>query len=129
VVIIAVLAAALAAFLVTREQGAGYDSADQLVSDLEAGGVRCVDPSLSDIEQMDDIGVHFGACTIDGQTVNINVYRDPERVREHITNNVSVRGQSANYFTSLVAGPNWVVDTYSEDTAAKVKEALGGTIR
>jgi hypothetical protein len=46
----------------------------------------------------------------------------------HVANNVSAGGENPNYFTSLVRGSNWVVDTYSEKTSQIVQEAIGGTI-
>lgn len=116
------------AFFFLRDSG-GYGSVQQLVGDLEAAGIVCEGLQVSGSAVAEEVGGEFGSCSIDGRTVNISVYYlDPDKVEEHIRNNVSVRGQSPNYFTSLVAGGNWIVDTYSSATAEKVKKALGGTI-
>ncbi len=106
-----------------------FQNVRQVVDALEAGGVPCEDLQTSDIDLAEQVGGQFGSCSIDGGTVNIHVYfLDPDRVAEHIRGNVSVRGQSPTYFTSLVAGSNWVVDSYSDATSEQVQAVLGGEI-
>jgi membrane-bound ClpP family serine protease len=107
----------------------GFQSVPELVEALETGGIACTDLQTSDIELAEDLGGQFGSCTINDETVNIHVYFvDPDRVAGHIKNNVSVRGQSPTYFTSLVAGSNWVVDSYAVATSKEVQAVLGGEI-
>ncbi len=105
-----------------------YTRVRQLVADLRQNGVDCTRLKLSTPEQTEEVGAQFGFCYIRNETVNIHVYEDPERVPQHVEANVSVRGDNPNYFTSLVHGSNWVVDSYSKTISRIVQEAIGGTI-
>jgi len=105
-----------------------YSGVRDLARALRRGGIRCDGLNVSSRSATKIVGGQFGFCTIDGGNVNIHVYDDPAHVSEHVENNVSVRGTDPNYFTSLVAGSNWVVDTYSLETAEKIQEILGGQI-
>ena len=123
------LVAAATAWLLTRPPEGAYADVGELVEDLEANGVECRDLTVSTKEQTEDLGGEFGFCFVGKKNVNIHVYEDEERVESHVAGNISVRGDNPNYFTSLVRGSNWVVDTYSEKTSRKVQAAIGGTIQ
>ena len=130
IVLIPLLGLAVAAgFLQNRSAADPYSGVRELVSDLEAGGVQCRDLTVSPPEQAEELGGEFGFCFIGKRNVNIHVYNDQDRVAEHADGNISVRGDNPNYFTSLVRGSNWVVDTYSETTSRLVQEVIGGTIQ
>lgn len=105
-----------------------YTDVNALVEDLERNGVECRDLTVSPPDQTEAVGGEFGFCFIGERNVNIHVYEDPDRVGPHVSGNIAVRGDSRTYFTSLVRGSNWVVDTYSEKESQMVKEAIGGTI-
>lgn len=111
-----------------RPQKDAYTDVEELVADLERNGVECQDLTVSPPEQSQQVGAEFGFCLIGTKNVNIHVYEQADRVEGHVEGNVSVRGDHPNYFTSLVRGSNWVVDTYSEETSERVQEAIGGTI-
>lgn len=99
-----------------------------LVAALESEDIACDELSVSAPDPTPDI-VDFGSCQMDGQTVNIHVYKSSEALEEHIEGNVEAREiGDPNYFTSLVAGSNWVVDAYSDETTQRIQEALGGQI-
>jgi methyl coenzyme M reductase beta subunit len=123
--IVVIVGGALAYRTLTRNS---YPGVDELVTDLRQNGVECRDLTVSPATQSEDFGGEFGFCFISDRTVNIHVYDDAERVEGHIEGNVSVRGDDPNYFTSLVHGSNWVVDSYSEQTSRMVQEAIGGEI-
>lgn len=127
-IIVIVILVAAAYFLFLRIPGQTYRDVDELVSDLRQNGVECRDLTVSPPEQSEHLGAEFGFCYIGERNVNIHVYEDADRVAEHVESNVSVRGDNPNYFTSLVRGPNWVVDTYSEATSQRVQKAIGGRI-
>ncbi len=99
----------------------------ELAARMEDAGIACEDLNVSAPDPTPEI-VDFGSCQIDGKTVNLHVYKSSAAVDEHIEGNVAVRGQNPNYFTSLVAGSNWVVDTYSKETTRRIQAALGGEI-
>jgi hypothetical protein len=124
VLVVAMLGAA--ALFATRVES-GYEDTTALVAELEAAGIVCKKMILSPPEPTPEL-VDFGACQIDGATVNIHVYENGDPVGDHIESNLSARGDDPNYFTSLVAGSNWVVDTYSLETTKKIQEVLGGEI-
>lgn len=115
------------AYFLFRSSGPEFGNVAELVSALEERGIECEDLSVSAPNPTPGI-VDFGSCSIDGETVNLHVYENEDPVAEHIRDNVSVRGQNPNYFTSLVAGSNWVVDTYSEETSQQIEAAIGGDI-
>ena len=106
-----------------------YGGVEEIVAELEAGGLACEDLNVSNEAQTEEVGAEFGNCTVGSDTVNIHVYDDPSEVLRHIEGNFSVRKEkNPNYFTSGVYGTNWVVDTYSVQTSIRAKQALGGTI-
>jgi hypothetical protein len=99
-----------------------------LVAALQAEDVSCEDLNVSAPNPTPDL-VDFGSCQMDEKTVNLHVYRNPEALEGHIEGNVAAREiNNPNYFTSLVAGSNWVIDTYSGKTAEKIQQAVGGEI-
>ena len=120
---------AVAAYLTLRPAPDAYSGVRPLVNDLEQAGVDCSELTVSPPEQAEDFGAEFGFCFINNDTVNIHVYEDAARVDEHVEGNISVRGDDPNYFTSLVRGSNWVVDTYSEETSREIRDAIGGRIQ
>ena len=127
-VFIVCLAVAAGYLFSLRTPGETYSDVDELVADLRRNGVQCRDLVVSPPEQTENLGGEFGFCYIGERNVNIHVYEDPDRVAGHVEGNVSVRGDNPNYFTSLVRGSNWVVDTYSEETSESVQNAIGGVI-
>jgi len=123
------LVAALAAyyFLGSASEN-GFSDVRAVVSALESEGIACEQLNVSAPDPTPDI-VDFGSCQVDGRTVNLHVYKNSEALEEHIDGNVKAREiGNPNYFTSLVAGSNWVVDTYSEETSGLIQEALGGEL-
>lgn len=126
---VALLALVLVTFLVIRSSSEdGYKDVRALIGALEAGGMQCRQPNLSPPDPAPEL-VDFGSCQIDGKTVNLSVYKDGDALDRHIESNISVRGDDPNYFTSLVHGSNWIVDTYSEETSRDIQGILGGEIR
>jgi len=112
-----------------RNSGAGqFADVNELVTALQSAGVSCENLTVSTPDQTEKLGGEFGFCRIGPKSVNIHVYEDPDKVQPHFNSNVSVRGQHRNYFTSLVYGDNWVVDTYSARTSRMIQAAIGGTI-
>lgn len=105
-----------------------FSNVRDLVATLKREGISCSDLSVSAPDPTPDI-VDFGSCQMDGQTVNLHVYKNRQALEGHIGGNVTAREiDNPNYFTSLVAGSNWVVDTYSEATSRRIQEAIGGEL-
>ena len=124
---VAFLILAGAAFFFLRPQEPEYRNVDQLVRELRSHGIACGDLQVSAPNPTPELA-DFGACTIDGDTVSFHVYRDVDAVEGHIRGNLAVQGDNPNYFTSLVAGRGWVIDTYSDETSRRIQEAIGGEI-
>ena len=127
VAVIALLVVAAAAYFFLRPQAAAYSDVRALVRAIESEGVSCKDLQVSAPDPTPDI-VDFGSCTMDGKTVNLHVYNNDDALQEHIEGNLAAEGKNPNYFTSLVAGSNWVVDTYSDETSRRIQKAIGGEI-
>ncbi len=122
------VAAAIAAFLMFRPSAREFDNVRALAEAIEGAGIACENLNVSAPDPTPDI-VDFGSCQIDGQTVNLHVYKSSDALEEHIEGNVSARSlNNPNYFDYLVAGDTWVVDTYSEETAKEIQAAIGGEI-
>jgi hypothetical protein len=123
-----VVAIAGVAFLFLRDQSPEYANVRELVAALEVRDIECEQLNVSAPNPTPDI-VDFGSCQMDGKTVNLHVYKSDDAVAEHVEGNVKARELgNPNYFTSLVTGSTWVIDTYSEDTARKIQQAIGGEI-
>ncbi len=119
---------AVAAFVMSRPQEREFTDVRALVQAIQSDGIECENLNVSAPDPTPDL-VDFGSCQIDGQTVNLHVYKSSDAVDEHIEGNVSARSlNNPNYFDYLVAGDTWVVDTYAEETAKKIQAAIGGEI-
>ncbi len=127
VVVAAAVIVAAAAYVVLRPRNQ-FANVRALVSALESEGIECEELNVSAPDPTPDI-VDFGSCQMNGKTVNLHVYKSGDAVARHIEGNVSAREiGNPNYFTSLVAGDNWVVDSYSEETTEQIRRAIGGEI-
>ncbi|MDP9067854.1 MAG: hypothetical protein M3N53_05845 [Actinomycetota bacterium] len=123
-----VVLAAVAAVLIFRPDGREFSDVRALVEAMQGAGIECENLNVSIPDPTPEI-VDFGSCQVDGQTVNLHVYKSSDSVEEHIEGNVSARSlNNPNYFDFLVAGDTWVVDTYSEETAKEIQAAIGGEI-
>jgi hypothetical protein len=123
-----VFAAAAAYYLFGTGPEREFTDVRAVVAALQAEGISCEDLNVSAPDPTPDI-VDFGSCQMDGKTVNLHVYRNAEALERHIEGNVAAREiDNPNYFTSLVAGDTWVIDTYSDETSRRIQEALGGEI-
>lgn len=98
-----------------------------LVTALEGEGIPCDQLNVSAPDPTPDL-VDFGSCRMYGKTVNLHVYRNREALEAHIEGNLAAQGKNPNYFTSLVAGYNWVIDSYSDATSRRIQNAIGGVI-
>ncbi len=127
-VILLLAVAAGAAFFLLRPEERQFEDVRALVAAIESRGITCGSPLLSGPNPTEDL-VDFGACQINGKTVNLHVYKSEEALQEHITGNVAARAaDNPNYFDYLIAGDTWVVDTYTEKTAKEIQAAIGGEI-
>lgn len=128
VVGVVIVAAAIAAFLMFRPTAREFADVGALAEAIQREGIECENLNVSAPDPTPDI-VDFGSCQIDGQTVNLHVYKSDDALDEHIEGNVAARElNNPNYFDYLVAGDTWVVDTYSEKTAKEIQAAIGGEI-
>ena len=126
--VVLVLLALVGGFSILQQPDYEHENVRELVAALEDAGIECRDLNVSPPDPAEDV-VDFGSCRIDGRTVNLNVYTSEGGVARHVRGNVEARSRNVeNYFTTLVAGENWVIDAYSEKTTRKIQDALGGSI-
>ena len=130
VALLALAAAAIYLFFI-RGRASEFGSVKEVVAALNENGIRCTGTKVSPEEQAEVVGAEFGFCLIEGSTVNIHVYENPDRIEQHVALNVSARKEdpdNKNLFRSGVRGPNWVIDTYSRKISKDIQAALGGRI-
>jgi hypothetical protein len=68
--------------------------------------------------------ISAGTCTIDGETLNLDVYQDPATLRtaEGIAKSAGCVVARANHVRDFgsIAGPNWVASTISVTVAERL---------
>lgn len=92
--------------------------------DIAALHQRLVDEGIEcglEYEGLRDDGREVSICVIDGEQALLTVWDDPALVREFAASEAAAGGEVAY-------GANWTVDLDSRETAARVAEALGGTV-
>ena len=104
-----------------------YANVRDLIAAIRSEGIECKKVLVSAPNPTEDI-VDFGSCQMDDRAVNLHIYTNDAALQEHINNQLAAQGKNPNYFTSLVAGDLWVVDTYSDKTSSRIQEAIGGEI-
>lgn len=100
--------------------GQGFETVQDVVDALMAGGVDCTnlqldDPTLGAREE--------GSCSVGDEDLDIAIYRDKRTIDDLF----KAFGGLATGF--LIVGPTWVVNAQRRATAESVREVIGGEIR